>query len=97
MFSLIKQLFIGLLCFNKSLFSIVNSLNRVKCISFNNQQCMTQPTLINSHPNEYIEGLRYYPFAVDLGRIIGSYNNLHDLFNRVCVPKKTRRFKLEYF
>ena len=25
---------------------------------------MTQPTVINLHPNEYIQGLRYYPLAV---------------------------------
>ena len=54
-----KQVFIGLLCFSKSLASIVNTPNHKKCISLNNQQYMTQPTLINPHPNEYIEGLRH--------------------------------------
>ena len=27
---------------------------------------MIQPTLINLHPNEYTQGLHYYPFAVNL-------------------------------
>ena len=66
MFWLIQQVFIGLLCFSKYLFSIANTPDHVKCISLNNQQCMTQPALINLHPNEYIEGLCYYPFAVNL-------------------------------
>ena len=89
MFGLIKKVFIGLLNFIKSLSSIVNTPDHVKCISLNNQQCMTQPTLINSHPNEYIEGLRYYPFAVNLDRRMGSCNTLNDLSNKACVPNKT--------
>ena len=52
MFGLIKQVFIGLLCFSKSLCSIGNTPDHVKFISLNNQQCITQPTLINFHPNE---------------------------------------------
>ena len=38
--------------------------NHTKSVSTNNQQSMTQPTFINLHPNEYSQGLRYYPFAV---------------------------------
>ena len=57
MFGLIKQVFIGLMCFSKSLSSITNTPDHVKFISLNNQQCMAQPTIINVHPNEYIVGL----------------------------------------
>ena len=57
-FKLIKQVFIALLCFTKSLCSSANTSDHVKCISLNNQQRMNQLTLINLHPNEYIEGLR---------------------------------------
>ena len=46
MFGLIKQVFVGLLSFIKSLSSIANTPDHVKCISLNNQQCMTQPTLL---------------------------------------------------
>ena len=45
-------MFIGLLT------TIVNASNHTKCISLNNQECMTQSALINLHPNEYPEG--YY-------------------------------------
>ena len=41
MFGRIKQVFIKLLCFNKSLSSIANSPDHVKCKCLNNQQCMT--------------------------------------------------------
>ena len=50
---------------------------------------MTQPTLINLHPNEYTQGLCYYPYAANLGRYVGSYNTLNDLSNRACIPNKT--------
>ena len=49
---------------------------------------MTQPTLINLHPNEYIQGLNYYLFAINLGRWRGRFNTFNDLSNRVCVSKK---------
>ena len=74
---LIKQLFIGLLCFSKSLLSIVNTPGHVKCSSLNNQQLMTQTTLTDLHPNGYIEGL-HYPFAVKLDRCMRSCNTLND-------------------
>ena len=60
MFGLIKKIFIGLFI------SIVNASNHTKCVSFSNQKCMTQPTLINLHPNEYSQEFHYHPFAVKL-------------------------------
>ena len=54
MFGHISKMFIGLLT------SIVNASNHTKRLSLNNLQCMTQPTLINLHLNEYNKELRYY-------------------------------------
>ena len=45
MFGLIKKIFIGLLT------GIVSPPNHTKCVLLSNQKCMTQPTLINLHPN----------------------------------------------
>ena len=45
MFGLIKKVFIGLLT------GIVSESNLAKCVSLSNQECMTQPTIINLHPN----------------------------------------------
>ena len=44
---IIKKKFVVLLT------SAVNTSNHTKCVSLNNQKCMTQPTLINLHSNEY--------------------------------------------
>ena len=54
-----KQAFAGLLCFIRTLASIVNTPGNAKCISLNTQQCMSQPTFINLYPNEYIGGSRF--------------------------------------
>ena len=93
MFRLIKQVFIALL-------SIVNNADHIKYMSLNNQQCMTQTTLINLHPIEYIDGLRYYPFAGNLDRCKGSCNTFNDLSSKLCVsnnPKKTQDLDLSVF
>ena len=58
MFSLINEMFLGLLI------SIVNTSNHTKCALLINQKCMTETTLINLHPNEYSQEFHYYPFAV---------------------------------
>ena len=63
--------------------------NHAKYASLRNQICMIQPTLINLHPNKYIQELHHYPFEVKLDRCAESCNNLHDLSNKVCVPNKT--------
>ena len=79
-----------LLYFSGILAGIVNTSNHTKCISLNNQQCMTRPTFINLHLNEYDQGLRYYPFTIII-QGLRYYNILNDLSNnRVCVPNKTK-------
>ena len=59
MFRFIKKMFYGLLTIT------VNAFGRTKDLSLSNQQCMTQTTLINLHPNEYTHELSYYPFIIN--------------------------------
>ena len=64
---------------------------------------MIQPTVSNVHPNQYSQGLRYYPFVIlcihlfKLNRFVGSSNTLTDLSNRVCVPNKREDLSLNVF
>ena len=58
---------------------------------------MTQPTLNSLHPNKYIQGLCYYPFAVNLDRCMGGCNTLNNLSNKVCIPNKAEDLKLHVF
>ena len=91
MFGIIKKMFIVLLT------SIVNACSHTKFVSLRNQNCMTQPTLINLHANEYSQEFHYYPFAVKLDRCVGICNILNNLSNKVCVPNKTEIFNLSMF
>ena len=50
--------------FIRLLNAIVNASNNTKCVSLSNQECMTQHTLANLHPNEYRQGFHFYPVAV---------------------------------
>ena len=47
MFGVIKKIFIGLLTV------LVNVSNHAKYVLLSNQKCITQPTLVNLHPDKY--------------------------------------------
>ena len=51
MFGFIKKMLIVLLTY------LVIVSSHIKYVFLSNQKCMTQPTLINSHPNEYSQEL----------------------------------------
>ena len=51
MFGFIKQGFFILLRFSGSLASMANVSNLTKCISLNNQPCMTRPTVNDLNPD----------------------------------------------
>ena len=44
--------------------------DHTKRVSSINQKCMAQSTLVDLYPNEYSQGLHYYPFAVNLDRFV---------------------------
>ena len=69
----------------------------IQSVSLSNQKCMTQPTLINLHPDEYSQEFHYYPFLVKLDRCLGNCNTLNDLSNKVCIPNKTEDLNLTVF
>ena len=62
----LNKLFLGLLNFRESLTNMDNVSSLAICISLNNQLCMARPTLIDLNPDEYNQGLRCYPFMVNL-------------------------------
>ena len=77
--------------------ALVNGSNPINCVLLSNKNCMTQPTIINLHPNECSQEFHYYLFAVKLDRCLGRCNTLNDLSNKVCVPNKTEDLNLSVF
>ena len=74
--------------------SIVNASNHRKYLSLSDQKCTAQSTLINLDPNEYSQGLCYYPFAVNLDRCVGSCYTLNNLFDKISVANKAKDLNL---
>ena len=58
---------------------------------------MAKTTYFNLNPDEYIKGLHYYPFAVNLGRYNGNCNTLDHPSYKICVPNKTKHLNLHDF
>ena len=85
MFRLIKQVFIVLLNFSGSLVT--------KCVSLNNELCMSRPNLIDLNPIE----LNYYPFMVSLDKCSGSCNAADDLSTKTSVPSKRKDMTIKVF
>ena len=57
---------------------------------------MTQPTLINVHPNDYSQELHYDPFVVKLDRCVGNCNTLMTYLIKY-VPNQTEDLNLSIF
>ena len=85
LFGLFKKIFIGLST------GLVNGSNHTKWVLQSNQKCEIQPTLINLHPNKYVQEFHCYPFSVKLDRCTGSCNTINDLSDKACVPNKTEK------
>ena len=62
-----------------------------------NQKCQIQLTFNNLHRNEYSQEFHYYPFAVKLGRCVGSIKTLNDLSKKLCIPNKREDLNLSMF
>ena len=77
--------------------SVVNAFSNTKYLSLSHQKCITQPTIINLHPNAYTQGLRYNLFMVNLERSVGSCNTLNNLSNKVLLSSKTEDLNLSVF
>ena len=64
MLRFIKNMFAGVLT------SVVNTFYHTKCVTLNNQKCITQPTLFSLHPSKYNQKLFYYPFVINLDKCL---------------------------
>ena len=88
MFRLIKQVFIVLLSFSRSL--------ATKCV-YDNEPCMARPTLTGLNPIEP----NYYPFMTQpsihsLDKCNGSCNAVDDKSTKACASSKIKDVMLKF-
>ena len=69
MFGFVKQIFISAMMFFGCNLSSVNPL---KCISMNNQECKVRPQIVNVNSEEPV----FFPFIIKTSKCSGSCNNI---------------------
>ena len=58
------------------------SVNSLKCVSVNNQECKIRPEIININSNE----LLFYPYTIKINKCSGSCNNVNDPYSKLYIP-----------
>ena len=86
MFGFVKQIFISAMMLFDCNLSSVNSL---KCISMNNQECKVRPQIVNVNSDEPI----FYPFSIKTSKCSGSCNNVNDPYAEMYVPDVVKMLK----
>ena len=88
MFGFIKKVFFTGL----TILSTLLSINPLKCISLNNQECKVRPEIVNVNSKEPV----FYPFSIKSSKCSGSCNNINDPYAKLCVPDVVKNKKSKY-
>ena len=90
MFEFLKQILISAIMFFNCNLPSVNSL---KCISMNNQECKVRPEIVNVNSDEPV----FYPFSIKTSKCSGSCNNINDPYTKICVPDVVKNVNVKLF
>ena len=60
----------------------LRSVNSLKCISMNNQECKVRPQIVTVN----IEEPLFFPFSIKISKCSSSCNNINDPYAKLCVP-----------
>ena len=71
----------------------LSSVNSLKCVSINNQECKVRPKIVNVNSNEPI----FYPYSVRASKCSGSCNNINDPYARLCVLDVIKNLNVKVF
>ena len=69
----------------------LSSVNSVKYISMNNQECKVRPEIVNVYSDEPV----FYPFSVKTTKCSGSCNNTNDPYAKLCVPDVVKNMNIK--
>ena len=59
----------------------------------NNQECKERPQIINVNSDESV----LFPFSIKTSKCSGSYNNINDLYAKICVPDVIKNLNVKVF
>ena len=89
MHAFIKKCFFTGLAF----LSTLTSVNLLRCISMNNQECRVRPQIININSKESI----FFPFSIKKGKCGDTCNNIDDPYAKMCVPHVVKNLNVKVF
>ena len=90
MFGFIKKCFFTAMMFFGCNLSSINSL---KCVSMNNQECKVRPEVVNVNSAEPV----FYPFSIKTSTCSGSCNNINDSCGKLYVPDIVKNLNVKVF
>ena len=71
----------------------VLSVNSLKCVSMNNQECKRRPEIINIIRNESL----FYPYSVKISNCSSSCNNINDPYAKLCILDVVKNINVKVF
>ena len=90
MFGFVKQKFIsGMMFFGWNILSI----NSLKCVLMNNQECKVRPQIVNVNSDEPV----LFPFSIKTSKCSGSCNNINNPCAKLCVPNAVKNLNVKVF
>ena len=90
MLGFVKQIFISAMMFFGCNLPSINSL---KCISMNNQECKIRPQIVHVNSEEPV----FFPFSIKTSKCSGSCNNVNDPYAQLCVPDIIKNLNVRAF
>ena len=91
MFGFIKKVFFTGLT-NLSSVNLL-TVTPLRCISKNNQECKIRPEIVNVNSDEPV----FYPFSIKTSKCSGSCNNIHNPYEKLCVPDVVKNVNVKVF
>ena len=90
MFEFVKWIFVSAMVFFGCNLS---SVNRLECVSMNNQKWKVRPEIVNVNSNEPIS----FPFSIKTSKCSGSCNNINGSYAKLCVPDVVENLNIKVF
>ena len=71
----------------------VLSVNTLKCVLMNNQECKIRTKIIDINNNE----AAFYPYSIKVYKSSGCCNNINDPYEKLCVPDVVKNINVKVF
>ena len=69
------------------------SVNSLKCISMNNQECKVRPQIVNINIKEPV----FFPFSIKISKCSGTCDNINDPYAKLCVRDVVKNVNVRAF